>query len=362
MRNNVRFRMVAIFAILITGLIGCKSDLPALTLPVITPSPQITPFVAIIPIQTPAPSPQTTSRPTTTSTPKPEPNPAPTPAPEPNLDFTSVPSLTPNPTSSLKPAWREVNPPFGANVPNAQWIEVEAPLGKKILASVFRPQGTGPFPIVVFLHGTEGFRVIHTQLAEDIAKDGFITVAGDWFGGHYAVTPSAPGGVIPQIPPPTDAITYPNSPQIPMMGPNIFTAVDNVIALIDAVRTLPQARADRIGLFGHSRGSAAATAVALTGVNLQAVVAVAGYAPTTDTPNASVERVRSPLLILQGTQDRFQAIREAAKPFENALREQGKTVEAYYYEGAPHRIPYILPWSTDVRQRAIAFFRKYLSD
>jgi len=223
---------------------------------------------------------------------------------------------------------------------------VDAPEGRKILAAVLRPQGTGPFPVVVVLHGTDGFRRIHVQLAEEFADSGFIGVAGSWFGGHYAGR---------QPPTPTthpDDIDWPNGPDI--KAGNSFLAANDVMALVSAARTLHDARADRVGVFGHSRGSAAALTTVSTGADVQAVVAVAGYPPA-----ITVNKLQAPVLILQGTEDNVVPV-QTARRFEDALRSLGKSVEAEYYEGAPHGIPWILPWRGDVRQRAVVFLTKHL--
>ncbi|MFC2003319.1 DUF4382 domain-containing protein [Chloroflexota bacterium] len=257
------------------------------------------------------------------------------------------PLKTPAPTPALKINWTEVDAPPGVNFTDAQWIEIDAPERRKILAASFRPEGTGPFPIVVVLHGTEGFRETHVQLAQDFAKNGFIGVAGSWFGGHYR-------GVQSPIPiKHDDGIDWLNGPDI--KAGNDLSAVKDVLALINAAQTLPSARADRVGVLGHSRGSAIALTTASTGEDLQAVVAAAGY-PSGITLN----NLKAPILIMHGTADQVIPLQQA-KRFESSLQRLGKSVESHYYEGGPHTIPWDLPWSDNVRQHAIEFFNKHLA-
>src|SRR2546422_370812 len=49
--------------------------------------------------------------------------------------------------------WTTVAAPAELNVPGAQWIKVNGRDGHNFLAAVLRPQGAGPFPVVVVLHG-----------------------------------------------------------------------------------------------------------------------------------------------------------------------------------------------------------------
>lgn len=272
-----------------------------------------------------------------------------------NPPIPSPPPITSN------PEWRETDSPAGVRILGARWIEVDAPHGKKMLAALFRPPGPGPFPVVVELHGSDGFRPRHIQLAEALAKSGLLIVAGGWFG----IPPDrrTPGTII-----------WPDAPQMPGLreGEGIFAAVDVVMTLVQTARALPSVLPDRVGLFGFSRGSHAATAVALTGADVRAVVAVAGYAPANDEPSYYsgnpapvshpsflVANLKAAILILHGTGDERVPVERAVK-FENCLRGRGKIVEACYYDGAPHDFPFRVPWRDDVRQRANTFFTKHL--
>src|SRR5215470_12052868 len=68
--------------------------------------------------------------------------------------------------------------------------------------------------------------------------------------------------------------------------------------IVQAARTLPGARPDRIGLFGHSRGGGPILSYILGAGNVQAVVLnSAGY------PSGLSTRVNAPILILHGTAD-----------------------------------------------------------
>ncbi len=221
-----------------------------------------------------------------------------------------------------------------------------------MLAAVARPAGADPFPSVLLLHGSHGFAQEYVQLAQALAKGGLLAMAACWFqGGSGAgvrfITPIR----CPEAPPMPDA----SSPE----------AMRTVESLVQAARTLPGARPDRIGLFGHSRGGGAALNYSLQGGNVQAVVLNStGYRTEL---SALVSQAKAPMLMLHGTADSPDDGGSAAthvqmaRDFEARLREAGKPVQAVYYEGGRHNS--IFASSTqrhDEVQQILTFFHRYL--
>src|SRR5437773_1245114 len=73
----------------------------------------------------------------------------------PNVASTATVSTT-SPTAIR---WSETAAPPGVDVPGAQWLKIEGAGGnsKNVqVAAVLRPQGSGAFPLVVWLHGSSG--------------------------------------------------------------------------------------------------------------------------------------------------------------------------------------------------------------
>lgn len=204
-----------------------------------------------------------------------------------------------------------------------QWLTLRLP-GGTVVASVARPAGTGSFPALLLLHGTHGFAQEYVQLARALASRGFIVVAACWFrGGSGAglrfVTP---------IPCP-DALE--------MSVGTSPSAQQTVTALVRAVRALPGVRADRVALFGQSRGGVAALEYALATGDIQALVLNSTAYPPEFITRASALSV--PVLILHGSRDSpddggsaMTAV-ERARAFEAALRARGQHVEATYTDG-----------------------------
>ena len=244
--------------------------------------------------------------------------------------------------------------PAGSETLAVQWIKVAAPGLGITVAAVARPPGVGPFPAVVLLHGSHGFAQQYVQLAQELARGGLLAVAACWFSsgggaGSRFVTPIG----CPEAPPMPKA----DSPQ----------ALQTVDALVQATRTLPDVRLDRVGLFGHSRGGGATLNYLLRVNTVQAaIINSAGY------PSRLADRatqIKTPILMLHGEADSPAEGGSAltnvqmARDFEAALRRLGKPVEAVYYPTGGHNS--IFTSSTqhdDEVQRMLVFLHRHLGN
>ena len=157
--------------------------------------------------------------------------------------------------------------PAGTEALPVKWVRVAVPDLGVMWAAIARPSGTGPFPAVLLLHGTHGFVRQYVEWANDLARGGFSAVAGCLFSGGGG---AGANDVTPPIP----------CPEIPPLGPGEYPeGVQVVDALVQTMRELPGARADRLALVGHSRGAGATQQYLLVGGNVQAAVLhSSGYA------------------------------------------------------------------------------------
>jgi dienelactone hydrolase len=234
------------------------------------------------------------------------------------------------------PAFSTVATPAGTDGLSVKWMQLTVPGLGVMLAAVARPSGTGPFPTVLVLHGTHGFAREYVQLAEALARGGMLAVAPCWFSGGS-------GAGTKYVSPP---IACPDAPAVSEPGGPL--AVQTVDALVRAVPSLPDARVDRIGLFGHSRGSGATLAFIMSGMattgasnaNVRAAVLENGGYPPDWVDRAS--QVKTPVLLLHGVlpapEDGGSPVNnvETARSFEAALKRAGRPVEAKYYEQGGH--------------------------
>ena len=225
--------------------------------------------------------------------------------------------------SVLQPA----EPPAGTERLRVKWVTAANPGAQPILMAIARPHGPGPLPVVVLLHSTHGFAQEYVRLAQEFAEGGFIAVAACWFSGQ-----SGPG---------TRYVTPPiECPPLPLVDPRSPEAVARVAAIIRAVREIPGARTDRIALFGHARGAAAATWYLTQASGVRALILDSGvYLPE---HSARAAAIQAAVLMLHGEADSpangGMAVSGAqnAHDFEAALRRAGKSVEAKYYKTGAH--------------------------
>jgi len=222
----------------------------------------------------------------------------------------------------------KVEPPPGLEAPGVTWMSVTRPNFGTLRMAVATPSGRGAFTTLVILHGSHGFAREYVQLARAFADRGIQAIAACWFSGSS-------GGAGSRFVTPIDC---PEAPPIAMASSE--QARESIDALLKAVRQLATTRADRIALFGHSRGGGAALNYILrqSGV-YAAILNSTGYPPAVTTAAAQVQ---APILLLHGTADQpadggspMTSV-EMARAFEAAVRKAGRPIQAHYYEAARH--------------------------
>ena len=212
--------------------------------------------------------------------------------------------------------------------------------GAYVAAAIRKPKGDGPFPAIVFFHGAPGGRGMEQLVGwsrgetggpvwERFLREGFVTVVADYRGGDF------------------------NAMNVPSTGASA-TAVDDGLAVIEHVKSLPFVDASRISLYGVSLGGNLVMFLASKVKTLHAVVAGApapiwflgmqrgtgGNRPELEAPKAdpavveaNAAPIQAPILILVGTEDRLQAMDTV---LHDALKQAGKAVRMDVYEHGYH--------------------------
>jgi len=237
--------------------------------------------------------------------------------------------------------------PFG-EAAAARWVYLPGTEGRRFLTGILSPAGPGPFPVVVVLHGADGLAPAYMKVAESISRAGFVVVIGCWQAGKGGTTGNQ---LCSEATPEGDWVANPGA--------------NSGKELIALARSLPEARSDRVAIFGLSRGGHAALWAASTGADVQAVVVDApahrpAIRPAPPSTTTVIRGLRAPLLLMHGTSDTSIPVTQSGE-YEAAAKAAGKQIEAVYFDGVGHLVSVAPQSQTEVLARVVAFLHKHLS-
>ena len=214
--------------------------------------------------------------------------------------------------------------------------------GVYVAAAIRKPKGDGPFPAIIMFHGAPGGRGME-QLSgwsrgatggpvwERFLQEGYVVAVADYRGGDW------------------------NTSNVPSTGAQA-TAIDDGLAVIEYVRTLPYVDGSRMHLYGVSLGGNLVLYLVSKVPTIRAAVLGApaplwflgmklpqggpGAASSTEPPTpdprisrANIAPIQTPLLILVGTEDRLQTLDAT---LHDLLTKAGKSVRMEVYEHGYH--------------------------
>lgn len=176
------------------------------------------------------------------------------------------------------------------------------PSGKlKIEAYVFKPEGAGPFSVVIYNHGS---RAGHEREERPFAYVGEMLAHS----GYVVVVPERRGYGK------SDGATFSETvgeDRGPLFVARVQEETDDMLAAVEFVKTLPYADATRMGVMGWSFGGIVSVFGASRSSAFRAVVDQAGAALTWDHSPAmqvalkdAAKKVRAPLLGMVAKNDR----------------------------------------------------------
>ncbi|WP_339428774.1 YghX family hydrolase [Pseudomonas taetrolens] len=194
-----------------------------------------------------------------------------------------------------------------------EYIEYPSPNGHgQVRGYLVRPaQARGKLPAVVVVHENRGLNPYIEDVARRLAKAGFIALAPDGL--------SSVGG-------------YPGNDD---KGRELQQTVDPEKLLNDFFAAIEwlmthDATTGKVGIIGFCYGGGVANAAAVAYPELAAAVSFYGRQPDA----RDVSRIKAPVMLHFGALDT--RINEGWPAYEQALKANGKTFEAYIYPGANH--------------------------
>jgi carboxymethylenebutenolidase len=216
--------------------------------------------------------------------------------------------------------------------------------GATLTGYLARPSKAGTFPIVLVCHENRGLTAHIEDVTRRAAKAGYTALAVDLL--------SREGG--------TAKHTYDDVPGVLGKAPP-ERHVQDFLSGLAHVRTLPSARADRVGMTGFCFGGGMTWRVAAALPDLRA--AVPFYGPPIDA--AQVPAIQAAVLAIYAEQD--DRVNAGIPAVEAAMSQHGKTFRKIIYPGTQHA------FHNDTRERynadaakaawdeTLAWFAKYLA-
>jgi dipeptidyl aminopeptidase/acylaminoacyl peptidase len=222
-----------------------------------------------------------------------------------------------------------------------QQVYIKTRDGLYVAAAMRKPEGNGPFPVLIHFHGAPGGRGMDQitgwsrgdhggPVMEKFLQDGYVVVVGDYRGGQsFQKLADAV---------PSDAITY----------------ADDALAVVEHVRKLPYVDANRINVYGVSLGGDVVmhlltrTTVHKAILGAPAPINFLGARDKPGTPaadrfksatidaervKAAIAKIQTPILIQVGTADSLIHIDQI---LHDQLEQAGKKVRLEIYENGYH--------------------------
>jgi carboxymethylenebutenolidase len=201
-------------------------------------------------------------------------------------------------------------------------------------------------PAVIMIHEWWGLNEHIKNQADILAKEGYVVLAVDLYGGEIATDPNR-------------AMELASS-----VRNNSASAVDNLQSAVNYIKSLEMVDGSRIASLGWCFGGDWSLQLALNSSENPLAATVIYYGrPVTDT--ASLSSIDWPILGIFGDQDQAISV-ESVKQFTSALNASGITNEIYLYEGVGHAFAnpsgdnYAPKETTDAWQKTMAFLKQYL--
>lgn len=205
-----------------------------------------------------------------------------------------------------------------------------------------RPAGGGSYPGVIVIQEWWGLDAHIKDVAERVAREGFVALAPDLYHGAYA--------------------TEPDEARKLAMAMNRERAIKDSMGSVRYLQALDDVAPKRVGCMGFCMGGSLTYALAAATAD---VAAAAPFYGGMTPPPEQLARIEAELFCAYGADDGGIPL-EKVREVEAALREHGKTFEVKVYDGAPHsffndtRPSYRPEAARDAWEKTVALFHRAL--
>jgi carboxymethylenebutenolidase len=202
-------------------------------------------------------------------------------------------------------------------------------------------------PAVIMIHENKGLNDNIKNMANLLAKNGYVVLAVDLFNGEVTTDQNRSSELTQQV------------------RDNQDIATANLKSAVKYAASLPNVNAEKIVSLGWCFGGAQSLQLALNSQDHPLAATIIYYGRLI-TDKTILSNIKWPVLGIFGDQDRSIPV-DAVKAFELALNSSGITNEIYIYKGVGHAFAnpsgenYAPKETQDAWQKTLSFLKKYTS-
>jgi carboxymethylenebutenolidase len=203
------------------------------------------------------------------------------------------------------------------------------------------------FPAVVMIHEWWGLNENIKNMAESLAKKGYVVLAVDLYNGQVANTTELAQNLVSKV------------------RENPSESINNLQHAVRYLSSLENVNSSKIASLGWCFGGGQSLQLALNTEPGYPLAATIIYYGNLVSDQESLSKIKWPVLGIFGDQDKSIPV-DSVKQFEDALNANGITNEIYIYKGVGHAFAnpsgdnYAPQETQDAWQKTVSFLEKYL--
>ena len=204
-------------------------------------------------------------------------------------------------------------------------------------------------PAVVMIHEWWGLNENIKDMANILAKQGFVVLAADLYKGEVADNPQRAMELVQSV------------------RNNQNNSIDNLQSAVKYLGSLPNVDSSKIASIGWCFGGGQSLQLALNSQEHPLVATIIYYGTPLVTDEASLSKIKWPVLGIFGDKDQAIPIQEV-NLFRTSLDQTGITNEIHIYKGVGHAFAnpsgdnYAPKETEDAWQKTLSFLKKYVVD
>jgi carboxymethylenebutenolidase len=202
-------------------------------------------------------------------------------------------------------------------------------------------------PAVVMIHEWWGLNENIKNMANILAKQGFVVLAADLYKGEVADNPQRAMELVQSV------------------RNNQNNSIDNLQSAVKYLGSLPNVNSSKIASMGWCFGGGQSLQLALNSEEHPLVATIIYYGTPLVTDEASLSKIKWPVLGIFGDKDQAIPIQEV-NLFRTSLDQSGITNEIHIYKGVGHAFAnpsgdnYAPKETEDAWQKTLSFLKKYV--